>query len=166
MNPLSPITQSDILEILQREQDHAAALLSLSPLLSSLFVSYANRAAALESASSTPSSDIDERKLLQDAVAALREENEKLRSENLETAGKLEAAAASQEAFRSQVSSLKEVNATQQDDIRSLRAQLVEANGKRSQLVADSNAQKAAFEIQVLDLEVGVRIWYWIRPGY
>ena len=74
MSSLSPATQNDILGILQREQDHAVALLSLSPLLSSLFVSYAHRVATLEAASSTHSTEI-ERKAHQAAVAAFREEN-------------------------------------------------------------------------------------------
>ena len=154
-----PIAQSDILGILQREQDHAVALLSLSPLLSSLFVSYANRAAALESASATPSPDGEERKALQDSIVALREENEKFRLENLEMAGELKATAASQEAFRSQVSSLKEVNTTQQEEIKLLRDELAEAQGKYDRLTLDSNAESVAFRIQVLDLEVNSCIW-------
>ncbi|KAF9642245.1 hypothetical protein BDM02DRAFT_3273540, partial [Thelephora ganbajun] len=111
---LSLATQNDILAILQREQDHAVLLLSLSPLLSSLFISYADRAVTLQSASVTPSPESMEWKALQSNIAALREENEKLKSENRELAVKLATAEASQEAFRSQVSSLKEVNATQQ----------------------------------------------------
>jgi len=153
-NSFSPITQNDILGILQREQDHAVALLSLSPLLSSLFVSYANRAAALESASDTPSLGTEERKALQDSIVALQEENEKLRLENLEAAGELKATAASQEAFRSQVSSLKEVNTTQQEDIRLLQQELAEARVKCDRLIVDSNAERAALRTQVLDLEV------------
>ena len=129
-------------------------LLSLSPLLSSLFVSYANRAAALESASATPSLDGEERKALQDSIVALREENERLRLENLEMAGELKATAASQEAFRSQVSSLKEANTTKQEDINVLREELVEAKGKCDRLILDSDAERAALRIQVLDLKV------------
>jgi len=152
-SPLSPTTQSDILEILQREQDHAMSLLSLSPLLSSLFISYANRAAALESAAATPSPESEEWKGLQTVITTLREENEKLKLENHEVAGKLESAEASQEAFRSQVTNLKEVNTTQQDDIKVLRAELVEAKGHHDRLIVDSNAERAALQIQVLDLE-------------
>ena len=130
------------------------ALLSLSPLLSSLFVSYANRAAALESASATPSLDSEERKALQESIVALQEENEKLKSENLEVAGELKATAASQEAFRSQVLSLKEVNTTQQEDIKVLREELAGAKGKCDRLIVDSNAERAALRTQALDLEV------------
>jgi chromosome segregation ATPase len=168
--PLSPATQSDILGILQREQDHAVSLLTLSPLLSSLFISYANRAAALESASATPSPECEEWKSLQTNIAMLREENEKLKLENREMAGGLEAAEASQEAFRSQVLSLKEVNTTQQDNIKSLRAELVEARDKYDRLVMDSNAERAAFQIRALDLEVRLgscpimdRTWLFMR---
>ena len=156
---LSPATQNDILGILQREQDHAMALLSSSPLLSSLFVSYANRAAALESASSTPSPESEEWKTLQTTIAELREENGELKSENFGVTGKLEAAVASQEAFRSQVLSLKEINTTQQDDIKSLRAELTEAEDNYDRFMVDSNTEKASLQVQVSDLEVGARFW-------
>ena len=130
------------------------SLLSLSPLLSSLFVSYANRVAALESASATPSPESEEWKALQTTVTALREENEKLRLEAREIAEKLEVAGASQEAFRSQIASLKEVNTNQQDDIKSVRAELSEAKDKYNRLKVDSDTEKAALEARVLDLEV------------
>ena len=106
------------------------ALLSLSPLLSSLFLSYANQAAALELASVTPSLEIKEWNTLQTTIAALREENKKLKSETHEMAERLEAAEASQDSFCSQISSLKEVNAAQQDDIKSLWAELFKAGDK------------------------------------
>ena len=135
------------------------ALLSSSPLLSSLFVSYANRAAALESASSTPSPESEEWKTLQTTIAELREENGELKSENFGVTGKLEAAVASQEAFRSQVLSLKEINTTQQDDIKSLRAELTEAEDNYDRFMVDSNTEKASLQVQVSDLEVGARFW-------
>ena len=87
------------------------ALLSSSPLLASLFVSYANQAAALESTSTTPSPGGEQLRSLQNTIVILQERIEKLTSENLEAAEGLEAAAASQEAFRSQVSFLKDVSA-------------------------------------------------------
>ena len=135
------------------------SLLSLSPLLSSLFVLYANRAATLEFANNTPSPDGEEWKALQDTIAALREGNEKLRSENIEVMGELEAAAASQEAFHSQVSSLKEANVTQQDDVQPLRAELVKAKEKYDRFVVGSNAERASLQTRVFDLEVSARIW-------
>ena len=141
-------------------------LLSLSPLLSSLFISYANRAAALESASATPSLDGEERKALQDSIVALREENEKLRSENLGVVGELRSAVASQEAFRSQVSSLKEVNTAQQEDLKILREELAEAEGKYDRLTVDSNAETAALQTHVLDLEVNTCIWPRFKSSY
>ena len=149
-NPLSPATQSDILGILQREQDRAITLLSSSPLLASLFVSYANQVAALESASATPSPKSEEWKDLQNTIATLEEEIKKLKSENLELTKGLELA----EAFRSQVSSLKAINATQQDDIESLRVEFAEVKEKYDRLMVDSNVEKAALQIRVLDLEV------------
>ena len=152
--PLSPTAQSDILGILQREQDRAMALLSSSPLLASLFVSYASQAAALESASTTPSPESEEWKALQGTIVTLQEEIKNLKSENLEMVEGLEGAEASQEAFRSQVSSLKEVNTTQQDDIKSLQAELAEVKEKYDGLLANSNAERTAFQIQVSNLEV------------
>jgi len=162
MSPITnslPPTENDILGILQREQDHAVALLSSSPLLSSLFVSYANRAATLESASATPSPESEEWKALRDTVTALQEENEKLKSENLEVVRKLEVAVASREAFCSQVSSLKEVNTTQQDDIGLLQVELAQAKDEYNRLMVGSNTEGATLRIQVSDLEVSIRIW-------
>ena len=158
MNPLPPATQSDIMGILQREQDRAMALLSSSPLLASLFVSYANQAAVLESASATPSPESEEWKALQNTITILQGDIEKLKSENREVTEGLEATEASREAFRSQVSSLKEVNATQQDDIKSLRAELTEAKEKYDRLLVNSNSEKAALQAQVLDLEVRLEL--------
>ena len=158
-NSLSPATHSDILRILQREQDYAVELLSLSPLLSSLFVSYANRVIALDSSPSVPSPESEEGKALQSTAATLREENKKLKSEILDVTRKLEVAVASQETFRSQVSSLKEVNTTQHNDNKTLRRELGEAREKYDRLVVDSNAEKAALQILVLNLEVGTGIW-------
>lgn len=73
-------------------------------------------------------------------------------------AGKLEAAAASQEAFRSQVSSLKEINMTQQVDIKALQTELIGSKDERDRLVLDSNAEKAAFQVQLSNLEVGTHL--------
>lgn len=130
------------------------SLLTLSPFLSSLLVSYANRAATLESASHTPSPEGKEWKALQDTITVLQEENGKLKSETHEMAGKLESAEASQEALRSEVSSLKETNMTQEEEIKALRAELSEAKDKSDRLVADSAAEKAALKAQIFELEV------------
>ena len=157
-NSLSPATQGDILAILQREQDHAISLLSLSPLLSSLFISYANRTAALELATATPSPESEDRKVLQATVAGLREKNDKLESENRDMAGKLEAAASSQEAFRTLVAALKEDVEDQQNGFRTLKEQYVEGNDRYNRLVAESATEKAVFQAQVLDLEASTCI--------
>jgi len=153
-NSLSPATKTDILGILQREQDRAIAFLSSSPLLTSLFVSYANQAAAFESASATPSPESEERKTLllqrDDSILKI----EKLESMNLEVTEGLEAAEASREAFRCQVLSLKEVNTTQENDIKSLQAELAEAKENYDRLMVGSDAERAALQIRVLDLEV------------
>ena len=86
----------------------------------------------------------------------MQEENKKLKSENREIAERLEVAEASQAAFRSQVSSLKEVNTTQKNDIRSLRAEAVEARDQYNQFVMDSNTEKAVLRVQVSVFEVGL----------
>ena len=134
------------------------SLLSLSPLLSSLFISYANRAAALESASATPSPETEEWKALQATVAALREKSEKLESESRDMAGKLEAAASSQEAFRALVAVLKEDAEIQQDGFRILAHQCTEGNDKYDRLVEESTAEKTGFQAQILNLEVSIHI--------
>ena len=156
-NSLSPATQCDVLGILQREQDRAMALLSSSPLLTSLFVSYANQAAALESASAIPSPESEGWKTLRNTTVALREEVGKLKLENFKMAEGLRAAADSQKAFRSQVSSLKEVNTTQENEIKSLRAELAEAKDNYDRLLANSNTEKATLQGRVLNLEVHLK---------
>jgi len=134
------------------------SLLSLSPLLSSLFISYANRTAALESASATPSPESEDWKALQATVAALREKIDELESENRDMAGKLEAAAGSQEAFRALVAVLKEDAEIQQDGFRILTHQCTEGNDRYNRLVAESTAEKATLHAQILDLEVSIFI--------
>lgn len=128
------------------------ALLSSSPLLASLFISYANQAAALEPF--TPSTESEEWKALENTIFLLQEEVDKLKPKNLEMMEKLEAAAASQEAFRSQVTSLKEVNAAQQQDIDSLRAELLESKDKCNRLVEDSNVERDVLQSVVSNLKV------------
>lgn len=157
-NPLSPATQGDILSILQQEQEHALSLLSLSPLLSSLFVSYASRAGARGSLSATAFADSEEWKTLQDTIATLREENEKLKLETREMVRKLEMAEASQEMLRSQVSSLNEANMAHQEDVKSLRAENVETKEKYNRIVADLEAEKATLKVQISDLEVDLEL--------
>jgi len=142
------------------------SLLSLSPLLSSLFISYANRTAALELASATPSPESEDMEALQATVAALREKNDKLESENRDMAGKLEAAVSSQEAFRTLVAALKEDVEDQQNNFRNLKEQYAEGNHRYNQLVEESTVERAAFQAQVLDLEASTGIWSWIECGY
>jgi len=131
---------------------------SLNPLLSSPFVSYANRATPLESAA-TPSPDSEERKVLQATIAALREENDKLRAENREMAEKLEAAVASQGALRTLVAALKKDAKIQQDRFRMLAEQGTEGADGYNRPVAELNVEQKAFRAQILDLEVITRIW-------
>ena len=153
-----PAAPSEVLGIFQREQEHAMFLLSLSPLLSSLFVSYASRAASHESASSAPaySPENDEwKKKLHDSVSALREENRRLQSENREVVLKLEAVQASQEGSLSHISSLEQVNAAQQNEINSLRKELVEAKDSYEQVMKGWNVEKTAYLTRISGAEVG-----------
>jgi len=126
------------------------ALLSSSPLFARLFLSYVNQTTALEPASATPSPESEEWKVLQNVIAILQEEIEKLKSEGLELTKELE----SSKAFRSQVSSLEAANTTQRDDIGSLRAELAEAKESHDRLMVNNNAEKAALQTRILDLEV------------
>jgi chromosome segregation ATPase len=104
--------------------------------------------------SAAPPPESEEWKALQNSVAALREENEKFRTENREMVLKMETAEATREALRHQVSSLKEANATQQGEIESLRAELIETKDTYGQLVVDTNVEEAIRQTQVSDLEV------------
>ena len=137
------------------------SLLSLNPLLSGLIVTYANRAAVLES-TATPSPESEDWKALQNSVDMLREENEKLKLENRDMILRLEAAEASREALYSLVLSFRGANATQHNEIKTLRKELVEAKGMYDQFVTDSNGEKAAYKIRISDLEVGPRLC-WLR---
>lgn len=127
-------------------------LLSSSPLLASLFISYANQAAAFES--STPPTESEEWKALENTVSRLQEEIDKLRPENIEMRERLAAAGASLEAFRSQVASLKEVNVAQQLDIKSLQTELLEFKDKYDRLAENSTAERDALQSAVSDFMV------------
>lgn len=81
-----------------------------------------------------------------------------MKSEIREIAGKLEVADAFQEVLRSQVSSLKDLNANREEDVKSLQTQVSEAQQKYDRLAEDSNAEKAALKVQVSDLEVGLEL--------
>ena len=69
----------------------------------------------------------------------------------------MEAVVASQEAFRSQVSSLKEINRTQQDNIKSLRAKLTEAKDRYGRLVTRSGLP---FRLKLVSAELTL---VWLR---
>ena len=152
---------SDILGILQREQERAISLLSLNPSLSSLFTSCANRAAVLEPTSATPSVESGGWKALQTGITSLREESEKLELENREVVRRLETAEASQEASRSQITSLKFINANQQNEINALRRELLEARDLQDRLRTDLNTETAVHYIRVSDLEVSLNPLRW-----
>lgn len=124
------------------------SLLDLSPLLADLFLSYANRAAL------TSSPENEERKALREVITTLLEENQKLNSETRGMVRKLRAAEVSQEVLRSRASSLKKANTSQLDNISSLRGELVQVEDDYDRFMADSDAERAALRVEVLDLEV------------
>ena len=119
--------------------------------------SYTNRAAVLESISTTPSPESEEWKSLQAIVATLREKIDELESENRDLVGKLGMAASSQEALRTQVAALKQETDNQQDGFRMLTLQCAEGNNRYDRLVAESTAEKMDLQAQILDLEVSTR---------
>jgi len=71
-------TQKDILQIIRKEEDHAMSLLAASPLLSNLFLTYANKAATLDGPSAPSPIDLEWTEMkavngrLQEEVASLR----------------------------------------------------------------------------------------------
>lgn len=68
---------------------------------------------------------------------------------------KLEMAEASQEMLRSYVSSLDESNAIHREDIKSLRAELMDVQEQYDRVMTDSEAERATLRVKVSDLEVG-----------
>lgn len=132
--------QSYMQGILQRGQDRAISLLSLSSLFfKSLLIPCTNKTATLGYASATPSPELGV-EALQNNDITLRDKNERPRSENGEMVRKLKVAGASREAFHSQFSSLKEANANQQDEIGTLWKVLVEVKDLHDRFVTDSDA--------------------------
>lgn len=123
------------------------ALLSLSPLLAGLFVSYANRAAAFGTTPATPS---PEQNGLQDTITMLQGEIKKLQSDIHKVAEALGRAEGPQ------ILPLRQVNTIQEDSINSLRAELIETKNKYDRLMVDSNAEETALRYQILDLEVSL----------
>ena len=117
-------------------------LLSSSPMLASLLLSYSNR------------TETERRRSFRGTIIKLLEENQRLKSEAIGVVQRLKATKASQKVVRSQVLSLKEASTTQQDTINSLREELDEVEDKYDRLMTDANAEKAALHVQVLDLEV------------
>jgi septal ring factor EnvC (AmiA/AmiB activator) len=126
------------------------SLLSLSPLLSSLFISCADRVVALEPTPATPSPEREERKTPRTTITTLQEENEKLKLETHEMMGKLEAA----ETLQETLSRTLRRSARQND---SLRAELAEAEARHDRLTVDFNAERAALQIRVSNLEVSLK---------
>jgi small-conductance mechanosensitive channel len=134
--------QRDIAEIFQQEQDHAMLLLSSSPMLAALLLSYSSR------------TETEKRIAFRETIIKSLEENQRLKSEAVGMARRFRAAAAAQKTVRSQLSSLKGVSMVQQDAIASLREQLDQVEDRYDRLMVGSNAEKAALHVQILDLEV------------
>ena len=101
--------QKDILQIIRKEEDQAMSLLAANPLLSSLFLTYANRAAALDGPPTSSPIDREWSEMkalnsrLQEEVASLRAQLEK-ETDRAKTAEDWV------EAFRAQIASLRDAN--------------------------------------------------------
>ena len=80
----------------------------------------------------------------------MQEENEKLKLETYEVVGKLEAAQVLQETLSRALR-----RSAQQND--SLRAELAEAEAQHDRLTVDFNAERAALQIRVSNLEVHLK---------
>ena len=99
--------QKDILQIIRKEEDQAMSLLAASPLLSSLFLTYANRAAALDGPP-TPSPIDREWSEMKALNSSLQEEVTSLRAQLEKEAVRAKAAEDCVEALRAQVSSFRD----------------------------------------------------------
>ena len=172
-NSLSPPTQSSIIGTLQRGRNDAAAPLSASPLLSIHFVSYANRAAALGSASSTPSPESEERRDLQTTTPPTTPPESKERK-GLQTTISPESEEQKdlQTAISPESEGRKDLQTTivaLREEIGKLKQENLEVTGqlevavaskeKYDRLVVDLNAERATLQRQVSNLEVSIRIW-------
>lgn len=102
-------THKDILRIIRKEEDHAMSLLAASPLLSGLFLAYANKAATLDGPSAPSPIDLEwtEMKALNDH---LQEEVASLRARLEKETERAKMAEDCVEALRAQVSSVKDEN--------------------------------------------------------
>ena len=101
--------QKDILQIIRKEEDQAMSLLAASPLLSSLFLTYANRAAALDGPP-TPSPIDEEWSEMKALNTHLQEEVASLRAQLEKETDRANTAEDCVEAFRAQIASLKDAN--------------------------------------------------------
>ena len=116
-------SQRDILQIIRKEEDHAMSLLAASPLLSSLFLTYANRAATLDGPPTPSPIDLEWTEMkalntrLQEEVASLRDQL------NKET-DRAKTAEDCVEALRAQLSSIKNANCDLETAVSEERARL------------------------------------------
>ena len=171
-NSLSP-TQSSIIGTIQRGRNDATAPLSSSPLLSLHFVSYANRTAALGSASSTPSPESEERRDLQTTTPPTTPPESKERK-GLQTTISPESEEQKdlQTAISPESEGRKDLQTTivaLREEIGKLKQENLEVTGqlevavaskeKYDRLVVDLNAERATLQRQVSNLEVSIRIW-------
>ena len=109
--PLVSNTQKDILQIIRKEEDHAMSLLAASPLLSSLFLTYANKAATLDGPQAPSPIDVEWADM--NAMNAhLQEEVAALRAQLAKEADRAKMAEDCVEALRAQLSSVKDANRT------------------------------------------------------
>ena len=140
---LASNTQKDILQIIRKEEDHAMSLLSASPLLSSLFLTYANKAATLNGPSAPSPIDLEwsEMKALN---TRLQEEVASLRAQLDREIARAKTAEDCVEALRSQLSSVKDVNrnlettvSDQRDRLEVVASEYAEAKMDSAETIAE-----------------------------
>jgi len=116
-------SQKDILQIIRKEEDHAMSLLAASPLLSSLFLAYANKAATFDGPAAPSPVDLEWTEMkalnnrLQEEVASLRAQLDK-ETDRAKTAEDCVGA------LRAQLYSVKEVNYDLETTVSKERARL------------------------------------------
>ena len=118
-------TQRDILQIIRKEEDRAMSLLSASPLLSSLFLTYAKRAATLDGPPS-PSPIDTEWKEMKTMNARLQGEIASLRVQLNKETDRAKMAEDCVEALRAQLSTVKCANRDLETTVSDGRTELEE----------------------------------------
>jgi chromosome segregation ATPase len=141
-------TQKDILQIIRKEEDQAMSLLAASPLLSSLFLTYANRAATLDG-SPTPSPIDKEWAEMKASNKSLQDEVESLRAQLHKETERAKAAEDCVDALRAQLSSVKNANCD-------LETALVDERVKLGEITTEYEEHKKEATRTIAELRVNM----------